>query len=67
LRTSCGSWLACANTEMPACCSTLDWVNLAVSAAKSASCMVLRYAVRFCTVDCRLLTVDVNRFWMAPN
>src|SRR5450631_1839359 len=37
LRISCGAWLACANTEMPACCNTLDWVNLAVSAAKSAS------------------------------
>src|ERR1700730_9363033 len=37
LRINWGCWLACANTEMPACCNTLDWVNLAVSAAKSAS------------------------------
>src|ERR1039458_10812798 len=29
--------------------------------------MVLREDVRFCAVACRLLTVDVKRFWMAPN
>src|SRR5271156_2298256 len=29
--------------------------------------MVLRDWVRFCAVDCRLLTAAVKRFWMAPN
>ncbi len=29
--------------------------------------MVLRDCVRFCAVDCRLLTAAVKRFWMAPN
>ncbi len=66
-RTTCGCWLACASTEMPACCTIWLRDSWAVSAAKSASRMRLREADRFSLVVDRLLIVDSKRFWMAPR
>jgi hypothetical protein len=60
--TPCGNWLACATMAVPACCSTCARLRLAVSAAKSASVIRLREAVRFSPVACRLSMVELKRF-----
>ena len=59
--------MAWANTATPACCRICALVSEAVSAAKSASWMRLRDAVRFSDTAWRFEIVDSKRFWMAPN
>src|SRR3569832_624177 len=65
--TLLGAWLACARTEMPACCRIIDLVIFAVSAAKSASMMRDLAAVMFSLVPSMLRMVDSKRFSLAPS
>src|SRR5690242_8717893 len=67
LRTIWGCWLACDNTEMPACSRIWSLVMLTVSVATSTSWMRDWAAFRFSDPTDRLLMVCCKRFWMAPN
>src|SRR5215470_1173520 len=65
-RADCGNWLACANTDTPACVKIWLRVNSAVSAATSASLIRERAAEMFSDATCKLPMVEVNRFCTAP-
>src|SRR5690606_36131076 len=67
LRASCGIWLACANTETPACDST--WLRdiLAVSSATSTSTMRELAAERFRRIVWMLLVATCRRFIALPK
>ena len=59
--------LACARTEMAACCRMEFLVNVAVSLAISTSRIRLCAADRFSTCTPMLLIVEDRRFWTAPK
>src|SRR3954452_3244339 len=63
----CGSWLAWARIEVPACCRMLLRVNPTISSAMSASRIRLSEAVRFSDWVARFSMVCSRRFWTAPR
>src|SRR5258708_3894889 len=66
-RTCCGSELACASTEIPACCSTCALLRLAVSAAKLASMICDCAALMLVDCVCTFEIAAVNVFCVAPS
>ena len=63
----CGRWLACASTDTPARSSIWFRVSSAVSTGTFASRIWDRTADGFSEATCKLLIVDVKRFWIAPT
>ena len=57
-----GAWLACANTETPACIKMFFLVSSALSEATSTSLMRLFADERFSRAVARFAMVTYNRF-----
>src|SRR5262245_28409334 len=65
-RSELGDWLACANTEVPACSRICDLVNITVAAATLVSRIAEREDSMFSCEIASLFMELVNRFMTAP-